>query len=146
MTANIILKYEEKEYLLQRTAEDSPARSVLLAALPDENQPALVVFSCNEEAAYALLKIAEGHCGSAWRVMHYQMVRLGLLNSDRLDQTAWYQDNYRHPQCLLPRFDDLAAIGRNAMLGPLSPGGFVRSPDEELKSWRLNGDEVTAKI
>jgi hypothetical protein len=82
MNAKIILKHEEKEYLLQRTAEDSLARSVLVAAFPYENQPALVVFSCDERAAYALLQLAERHCGSAWRVMHYQMVRLGLLSSD----------------------------------------------------------------
>jgi hypothetical protein len=43
MNAKIILKHEEKEYLLQRTEEYSLARSVLAAALPDENQPALVV-------------------------------------------------------------------------------------------------------
>ena len=145
MTANIILKHEEKEYLLQRTAEDSPARSVLAAALPDENQPALVVFSCNEESAYALLQIAERDCGSAWRVMHYQMVRLGLLNSNRFDHTAWYQHNCRLRQCLFPWFDDLAAIGRKEVPGPLSPAALC-DHQTELKSWRLDGDKVTAKL
>jgi hypothetical protein len=81
MNAEIILKYDEKEQLLQRAPEDSPARSVLTGARPDNNQPELVVFSCNEQAAYALLEVAERHCGSAWRVMHYQMTRLGLLKS-----------------------------------------------------------------
>ena len=81
MNAEIILKYDEKEQLLQRTPEDSPAHSVLTGARPDNNQPELVVFSCNEQAAYALLEVAERHCGSAWRVMHYQMTRLGLLKS-----------------------------------------------------------------
>jgi hypothetical protein len=26
-----------------------------------------------------VLEVAEHHCGCAWRVMHYQMARLGLL-------------------------------------------------------------------
>jgi hypothetical protein len=80
MNKEIILKDDEKEYLLQRTPEDSPARSVLRAARRDDNQPALVVFSCNEQTANALLEVAERHCGGAWRVMHYQMTRLGLIN------------------------------------------------------------------
>jgi hypothetical protein len=80
MNADIILKRDEKEYLLQITAGDSPARSVLTEARPDDNQPALVIFSCDEQTAYALLDLAERHCGSAWRVMHYQMTRLGLIN------------------------------------------------------------------
>jgi hypothetical protein len=80
MQAEIILKRDEKEYLLQLTANDSPAHSVLAEARPDDNQPALVVFSCNEHAAHALLEVAECHCGSAWRVMHYQMARLGLID------------------------------------------------------------------
>ena len=102
MDAKILLKHEEKEYLLQRTAENSPARSILARALPDENQPALVVFSCNEQTAYAVLEIAERHCGSAWRVMHYQMVRLGLLTVDRFDHPAWHQ----HPECHVASADD----------------------------------------
>ena len=80
MNAEIILKRDEKEYLLRITADDSPARSVLTEARPDDNQPALVVFSCDEQTAYVLLELAERHCGSAWRVMHYQMTRLGLIN------------------------------------------------------------------
>ena len=79
MNAEIILKDEEKEYLLQRAPEGSAARATLTGARPDDNQPALVIFSCNEQTAYALLEVAEHHCGSAWRVMHYQMTRLGLL-------------------------------------------------------------------
>jgi hypothetical protein len=67
---DIILKSDEKEQLLQRASEDSPAHSVLTGARPDNNQPALVVFGCDEQAAYALLEVAERHCGSAWRVMH----------------------------------------------------------------------------
>lgn len=81
MNAEIILKYDEKEQLLQRTPEDSPARSALTDARADNNQPELVAFSCNEQAAYELLEVAERHCGSAWRAMHYQMTRLGLLKS-----------------------------------------------------------------
>jgi hypothetical protein len=79
MKAEIILKYDEKEQLLQRASEDSPVHSVLTGARPDNDQPALVVFSCDEQAAYALLEVAKRHCGSAWRVMHYQMTRLGLV-------------------------------------------------------------------
>jgi hypothetical protein len=79
MNAEIILKNDEKEYLLQRAPEGSPARAILIRARPHHNQPALVIFSCDEQAAYALLEVAEHHCGSAWRVMHYQMSRLGLL-------------------------------------------------------------------
>jgi hypothetical protein len=79
MNAEIILKGEEKDYLLQRAPEGSPARAILTGARPDHNQPALVIFTCDEQAAYALLEVAEHHCGCAWRVMHYQMSRLGLL-------------------------------------------------------------------
>jgi hypothetical protein len=80
MNAEIILKRDEREYFLQKTADDSPARSILAEARPDNNQPALVVFSCDEDTACELLEVAERHCGSAWRVMHYQMTRLGLIN------------------------------------------------------------------
>jgi hypothetical protein len=80
MHGEIILKDEEKEYLLQRAPEGSPARAVLTGARPDGNQPALVIFTCDEQTAYELLDIAEHHCGCAWRVMHYQMSRLGLLH------------------------------------------------------------------
>ena len=79
MNAEIILKDEEKEYLLQRAPEGSPARAILTGARPAGNQPALVVFTCDEQTAHALLEVAEHHCGCAWRVMHYQMARLGLL-------------------------------------------------------------------
>ena len=80
MNAEIILKDNERELLLQRTPEGSPARVILTGARADNNQPALVSFSCNEQTAHALLEIAEHHCASAWRVMHYQMSRLGLLH------------------------------------------------------------------
>ena len=79
MNAEIILKDAEKEYLLQRAPEGSPARAILTGARPDHSQPALVIFTCDEHAAYSLLEVAEHHCGCAWRVMHYQMARLGLL-------------------------------------------------------------------
>ena len=115
MNAKIILKHEEKEYLLQRTPEDSLARSALTGALPVENQPALVVFSCDEQTACAVLQIAERHCGCAWRVMHYQMARLGLLNSDGSDHTAFYRDNPRNPEYHLRWFDDPAATRSNEM-------------------------------
>ena len=81
MNAEIILKSEEIELLLQLASEDSPARFVLTGARPDNNQPELVVINCDEQAAYALLEVAAPHCGSAWRVMNYQMTRLGLLKS-----------------------------------------------------------------
>ena len=84
MKAEIILKYEEKERLLESASEDSPARMALTGARADNNQPALVVFSCDEQSADALLKVAEGHCGSAWRVMRYQMTRLGLVKPARV--------------------------------------------------------------
>jgi hypothetical protein len=135
MTAKIILKHEEKEYLLQRTPEDSLARSALAGALPDENQPALVGFSCDEQTAYAVLQIAERHCGCAWRVMHYQMARLGLLNSDPSDHTAFYRDNRRNPEYHLHRFDDPAAANRsNEMPRPLS-----LLCDHQTESSSLNG-------
>jgi hypothetical protein len=81
MKAEIILKSEEKERLLQLAPENSPARFVLTRARPDNNQPELVVINCDEQAASALLEVAAPHCGSAWRVMNYQMTRLGLLKS-----------------------------------------------------------------
>src|SRR5919112_2046639 len=116
MNAKIILKHDEKEYLLQRAEEYSLARSVLAAALPDENQPALVVLTCDEQAADALLQMAEPHCGAAWRAMHYQMVRLGLLSSDRSDE-AWHEGNRRHPECNLSRFDDREGTPKIEMAG-----------------------------
>ena len=81
MTAEIILKYEEKERLLQSAPENSPVRSILASARSDSNQPALVIVSCDEQAASGLLDLAQRHCGSAWRVMNYQMTRLGLLHA-----------------------------------------------------------------
>ena len=83
MKAEIILKSEEKERLLQLAPENSPARFVLTGARLDNNQPELVVINCDEQAAYALLEVAAPHCGSAWRAMNYQMSRLGLLKSIR---------------------------------------------------------------
>jgi hypothetical protein len=130
MNAKIILKRDEKEYLLQRTEEYSLARSVLAAALPDENQPALVVLTCNEQAADALLQIAEPHCGAAWRAMHYQMVRLGLLSSDRFHQTAWYKDNRRHPECHLSPVDDREATQSIEMPRPLPPAALCDHHNE----------------
>jgi len=136
MTAKITLKHDEKEYLLQRTAEDSLARSVLAGALPVENQPALVVFSCNEQTAYAVLQIAERHCGAAWRVMHYQMVRLGLLNCDRSEHTSFYEDNRRHPECHANWFDDRAANRSNESPAQLTPTALC---DAQSESSSLNG-------
>jgi hypothetical protein len=138
MNAKIILKHDESEYLLQRTEEYSLARSVLAAALPDENQPALVILTCNERAADALLQVAEPHCGAAWRAMHYQMVRLGLLSSDRFDQTAWYKDNRRHPECHISRFDDREATQSIAMPRPLPPAALC-DQHKESGSLRVNG-------
>jgi hypothetical protein len=138
MNAKIILKHDESEYLLQRTEEYSLARSVLAAALPDENQPALVILTCNEQAADALLQVAEPHCGAAWRAMHYQMVRLGLLSSDRFDQTAWYKDNRRHPECHISRFDDREATQSIAMPRPLPPATLC-DQHKESGSLRVNG-------
>ena len=83
MKAEIILKSEETERLLQLAPENSIARFVLTDARPDNNQPELVVISCDERAASALLEVAAPQCGSAWRVMNYQMTRLGLLKSIR---------------------------------------------------------------
>jgi hypothetical protein len=138
MNAKIILKHDESEYLLQRTEEYSLARSVLAAALPDENQPALVILTCNERAADTLLQVAEPHCGAAWRAMHYQMVRLGLLSSDRFDQTAWYKDNRRHPECHISRFDDREATQSIAMPRPLPPAALCDQHNEG-GSLRVNG-------
>jgi hypothetical protein len=83
MQAEIVLKSEEKERLLQIAPENSPARAVLTNARSDNNQPELVIMNCDEQAAYALLEVAAPNCGSAWRVMNYQMSRLGLLKSRR---------------------------------------------------------------
>lgn len=82
MEAEIILKSEEKELLLQIAPENSPARSALTRARSDNSQPELVIINCDEQAAHGLLEVAAPHCGSAWRVMNYQMTRLGLLHPE----------------------------------------------------------------
>ena len=82
MEAEIILKTEERELLLQIVPENSPARSVLTKARSNESQPQLVVINCDEETAPALLEVAAPHSGCAWRVMNYQMSRLGLLHRE----------------------------------------------------------------
>jgi len=79
MRAEIILKYDEKERLLARVSDKSPARWVLDRAEPKSNQPHLVTISCDEQAAADILKVAQRHHGSTWKVMHKQMKRLGLL-------------------------------------------------------------------
>jgi hypothetical protein len=81
MRAEILLKYDEKERLLATASDKSPARWVLNRAEPKRNQPHLVTISCDEQAAADILRVAEGHHGSTWRVMHKQMKRLGLLKS-----------------------------------------------------------------
>jgi hypothetical protein len=81
MEAQIILKSEEKELLLKLAPDNSPVRTVLSSARSDNSQPELVVIDCDEQSAYSLLEVAAPHCGSAWRVMNYQMNRLGLLKS-----------------------------------------------------------------
>jgi hypothetical protein len=79
MKAEIILKYEEKERLLQSIPENSPARYILTSARFDSRQPELVAMICDEEAASELLQVAEQHCGSAWRAINCQVKRLGML-------------------------------------------------------------------
>jgi hypothetical protein len=81
MRAEILLKYDEKERLLATASRKSPARSVLNRAEPKSNQPQLVTISCDEQAAADILRVAQRHHGSTWRVMHKQMKRLGLLKS-----------------------------------------------------------------
>ena len=81
MRAEIILKYEEKERLLASTSRISPARSVLNRARAKRNHPQLVTITCDEQAAAAILKVAQRHSGSTWRVMKSQMKRQGLLKS-----------------------------------------------------------------
>jgi hypothetical protein len=81
MRAEIILKYEEKERLLASASRKSPARSVLNRAQPKSNQPHLVTITCDEQTAADILRVAQRHNGSTWRVMHTQMKRLGLLKS-----------------------------------------------------------------
>ncbi len=81
MKIEIILKQEEKERLLLSTAENSPACSVLAGAQSASHQPELVAMMCDESAAAELLELAQQHCGSAWRAIHSQARRLGLLTS-----------------------------------------------------------------
>ena len=81
MRAEIILKHEEKERLLARLSRKSPARAILNAARPKTNQPQFVTITCDEQAAAAILNIAQRHSGSTSRVMKSQMKRLGLLKS-----------------------------------------------------------------
>ena len=81
MKREIILKCDERHRLLQVAPDNSSARDVLTCARSDDKQPELVIVSCDEQTAPALLEVAAGHCGSAWRVMNYQMNRLGLIKS-----------------------------------------------------------------
>jgi hypothetical protein len=81
MKAELVLKYEEKERLLQSAPENSPAHSVLAGAQAHSRQPELVAIMCDEKAASELLKVAQQHCGSAWRAIKSQVKRLGLLKS-----------------------------------------------------------------
>jgi hypothetical protein len=81
MRAEILLKYDEKERLLARASRKSPARSVLNRAVSKSNQPQLVTISCDEQTAVDILRVAQRHQGSTWRIMHKQMKRLGLLSS-----------------------------------------------------------------
>lgn len=81
MKAEIILKHEEKEHLLASASRKSRARYALTRARPESNQPELVAITCDEQAAAAILKLAQQHCGSAWKTMNCQMKRLGLLKS-----------------------------------------------------------------
>ena len=81
MKAEIILKYEEKEHLLRTTAENSQAYSVLAGAQSARHQPELVAIMCDEIEAAEILELAQQHCGSAWRAIHSQVRRLGVLRS-----------------------------------------------------------------
>jgi hypothetical protein len=81
MNAEIILKYDEKEHLLARASRKSPARSILKSARPKSNHPQLVAIPCDEQAAAAILEIAQRHGGTTCRVVRIQMKRLGLLKS-----------------------------------------------------------------
>ena len=81
MHAEIILKYEEKEYLLARASHESPARKVLKRARPKSNHPQLVTIPCDEQGAAAILEVAQRNYGTTCRVMKTQMKRLGLLKS-----------------------------------------------------------------
>ena len=79
MKAEIFLKHDEKGRLLARTSPHSLARSILGRAQPKRNQPNLVTITCDEQAAAAILEVAQQHYGSTSRVIKSQMKRLGLL-------------------------------------------------------------------
>ena len=81
MRAEIILKLDEKERLLARVPRKSPARAILDTARPKTNQPQFVTITFDEQAAVAILNVAQRHYGSTSRVMKSQMKRLGLLKS-----------------------------------------------------------------
>ena len=81
MRAEIILKLDEKERLLARVSPKSPAGAILKTARPKTNQPQFVTINCDEQAAAAILNVAQRHYGSTSRVMKSQMKRLGLLKS-----------------------------------------------------------------
>ena len=81
MHAEIILKYEEKEDLLARASQESPARTVLKRARPKSNHPEPVTIPCDEQGAAAILEVAQRNYGTTCRVMKTQMKRLGLLKS-----------------------------------------------------------------
>jgi hypothetical protein len=81
MKAEIILKQEERERLLRSTPENSAACYVLISAQSDARQPGLVAITCDEKSVSELLKVAQQHCGSAWRAIHCQVRRLGMLRS-----------------------------------------------------------------
>ena len=81
MNAEIILRHDEKERLLARASPKSPARAILNTARPKNNQPQFVTITCDEQAAAAILNLAQWHYGSISRVMKSQMKRLGLLKS-----------------------------------------------------------------
>ena len=81
MTAEIILKYDEKEFLLAKASRGSPAHLVLNRARQQSNRPQLVTITCDEKGAAAILEVAQRYYGSTCRVMKSQMKRLGLLKS-----------------------------------------------------------------
>jgi hypothetical protein len=62
--ADIILKSDEKEQLLQRASEDSPAHSVLTGARPDNNQPALVIFVATSRRRMRFWKLQNATAGA----------------------------------------------------------------------------------
>ena len=80
-----------------------------MGGLPDENQPALVVLTCNEQAADA------------------------FFSSDRFDQTAWYKDNHRHGEkpALERQIEELQTL-----IGSRRSRSVFKTAVEELRpSW-----------